>query len=614
MTGRHAGTQLAPPPPPAGTAAGLRPEAAGPPRRPAGDRPRGAAAATRLGRVGAACRPTASRTASVVATLTWLLGVLTVASALLPGDRGRLRALTHIVPVPASAIATGGAAALGVLLLYLAGGLRRRKRRAWQVAVAVTVVVAALHLLRGLDVEEATASVGVLAVLLWSRREFYAEGDPAGRWLAVRRLAELLVLDVALGMALLQAYDRRLVGHPSAGERLRQVLLGLVGVSGPVGVRGDRSADVITATLLAFGLLTAFTTAYLLLRPAEPVALLSTADEDRLRALLAGHGGRDSLGYFALRRDKSVVWSPSGKAAVTYRVVHGVLLASGDPIGDPEAWPGAITATLELARRHGWVPAVVGCGELGATAWSRHGLDAYELGDEAVLDVPAFTLDGRPMRGVRQAVGRVRRAGCVASVRRAADIPAAELASMVTVADAWRGAGVERGFSMALSRLGDPADTGCVVVSAHQDGVLRGLLHFVPWGPDGLSLDLMRRDRTADNGLNEFLIVELLAACPALGVRRLSLNFAVFRSALERGARIGAGPVSRLWRSVLVFASRWWQIETLYRFNAKFRPAWEPRFVSFPSARDLPRIAVAALEAEAFLVRPRPLKRLLRRG
>jgi lysyl-tRNA synthetase class 2 len=124
----------------------------------------------------------------------------------------------------------------------------------------------------------------------------------------------------------------------------------------------------------------------------------------------------------------------------------------------------------------------------------------------------------------------------------------------------------------------------------------------------------MRRDRTADNGLNEFLIAELLAACPALGVRRLSLNFAVFRSALERGARIGAGPVSRLWRSVLVFASRWWQIETLYRFNAKFQPAWEPRFVSFPSTRDLPRIAVAALEAEAFLVRPRPVRRLLRLG
>ena len=167
---------------------------------------------------------------------------------------------------------------------------------------------------------------------------------------------------------------------------------------------------------------------------------------------------------------------------------------------------------------------------------------------------------------------------------------------------------------MALSRLGDAADTECVVATAHQDGVLRGMLHFVPWGTDGLSLDLMRRDRSADNGLNELMIVDLIKSCPSLGVQRVSLNFAVFRDAIERGEKIGAGPVLRAWRGLLLFASRWWQIESLYRFNVKFRPDWEPRFLSYPATRDLPRIAIAALEAEAFLVRPHVLKRLVGRA
>ncbi len=61
----------------------------------------------------------------------------------------------------------------------------------------------------------------------------------------------------------------------------------------------------------------------------------------------------------------------------------------------------------------------------------------------------------------------------------------------------------------------------------------------------------------------------------------------------------------RAWRKVLLFASRWFQIESLYRFNAKFQPTWVPRFIVYPAARDLPRIAVAALEAEAFLAWPR---------
>jgi lysyl-tRNA synthetase, class II len=553
------------------------------------------------------------RTASVVATGTWLLGAATIASAVVPVRRERLAVLAQLVPERASATAAAVAAALGVLLLYLAGGLRRRKRRAWRAAVGVTAAVAVSHLLKDLDVVAAAVSVVLLGVLVGTRREFRALGDPTTRWLGLLRFAQLLVLDVLIGWAVLVANLGRVAGRPSTAGQLRQVLLGLVGANGPLAFTAERSADVVSGTLLALGLLTAFATAYFVLRPAEPVAALSPADEAALRALLRGHGARDSLGYFALRRDKSVVWSPTGKAAVTYRVVTGVLLASGDPIGDPEAWPGAITAALELARRHAWVPAVMGCSELGARAWARYGLGAYELGDEAVLDVATFTLDGRAMRGVRQAVGRVDRAGYQVSVRRAGDVPAGELAAIVAAAERWRGAAVERGFSMALSRLGDPADGGCVLVTATRGGRLRGVLSFVPWGPAGLSLDLMRRDPAADNGLNEWLIVQLATAAPALGVTRLSLNFAICRSALERGARIGAGPVSRAWRAVLVLASRWWQIETLYRFNAKFRPRWEPRYLSFPAVRDLPRIAVAALEAEAFLVRPRRLARLLRR-
>ncbi len=554
------------------------------------------------------------RTASIVATLTWLLGALTIVSALLPAQRERVHALVQIIPTPASATATAVAAVLGTLLLYLAGGLRRRKRRAWRAAVVVTVIVAASHVLKGLDIEEAVFSVATLALLIAARDEFHAKGDPTTRWLGVRVFVQLVVLGSGLGMALLLINQSRIVGRPSLLTQLRHVLLGMIGVPGPLSFTGDRFTDIVTATLLGYGLLIALLTAYLILRPSEPIAQLTRQDEEGLRVLLGRQGRRDSLGYFALRRDKSVVWSSSGKAAVSYRPVHGVALASGDPIGDPEAWPGAIVAFRALAEDHAWVPAVIGCSELGATVYHRHGLDALELGDEAIVTVPEFSLEGRAMRGVRQAVARVERAGYDVAIRRTEDIPPDEMNGLLTVAAAWRGATVERGFSMALSRLGDPADGDCVVVTAHQQGRLRGLLHFVPWGQDGLSLDLMRRDRTADNGLNELLIVRLIQAAPRLGVARISLNFAVFRSALERGERIGAGPVLRLWRSLLVFASRWWQIETLYRFNLKFRPHWEPRFILFPSTRDLPRIAMAALEAEAFLVRPRPMKRILRRA
>ena len=104
----------------------------------------------------------------------------------------------------------------------------------------------------------------------------------------------------------------------------------------------------------------------------------------------------------------------------------------------------------------------------------------------------------------------------------------------------------------------------------------------------------MRRDRAAEPGLNDFLIVAASRRRPALGVKRVSLNFAVFRAALARGERIGAGPVLRAWRGLLVFLSRWFQIESLYKFNAKFRPVWEPRFFVYPSTQRRCRAGIGA--------------------
>lgn len=456
-------------------------------------------------------------------------------------------------------------------------------------------------------------------LLVRHRDQFRALPDPRSRWRALVNFVLLGAGSLGLGLIIVSAHPGRVVGDPSIADRLQHVLYGLFGVEGPVDYAG-RTSWTVACSLGALGLLTAVTTVYFAFRPEHPAARLTEDDEARLRALLERHGGRDSLGHFALRRDKAVVFSPSGKAAVCYRVVSGVMLAGGDPIGDVEAWPGAIERFMDEARAHSWTPAVMGCSETGGQVWTREtGLTALELGDEAVVDAADFSLSGRAMRNVRQMVKRIERAGYETRVRRARDIGDTELDRIRHAAADWRGTDTERGFSMALGRIGDPADGDCVIATAHlpgsgtQDaphGDLKAVLHFVPWGRDGMSLELMRRDRSADPGMNELLIVASLQAAERLGVDRVSLNFAMFRSALARGERLGAGPVLRCWRGLLIFLSRWFQIESLYKFNAKFQPRWEPRFVVFRTSRDLPRIGIAAMRAEGFvnLSPPRPFR------
>jgi lysyl-tRNA synthetase class 2 len=540
----------------------------------------------------------------VAAFVCLLIGVSDVIAIFRPAWHDKLDRINGLVPGTLTDVTVTAYAITGLLLLLLSHGLRRRKRRAWQAVVALLAFDIAIHFVHTPRVYSAVVAIILLLSLLYFHDEFYAVGDPRTRWTALWVFAGLVVADLAIGLGYLSIGS--LAGTYTFSQRVQDVILELVGSNGSVVWVSDHRGDSYHLLTSALGLFTLMVTAYMFLRPAQPRARLATADAERIRALLTKQGDRDSLGYFALRNDKSVIWSPSGKACVCYRVVSGVMLAAGDPIGDPEAWPGAITVFLAEAARHAWRPAVMGCSELGAEVWCREGdLTALELGDEAIVNIADFSLSGRAMRNVRQMVTRVAKNGYVAEVRRVRDIPALELNQIVRVTDSWLGGQTERGFSMALGRLGAPGDEECVLVTARENGVLRAVLHFVPWGADGLSLDMMRRDRTAQPGLNDFLIVESIKAAPGLGIKRLSLNFAMFRAVLERGERIGAGPILKTWRNLLVFMSRWFQIESLYKFNAKFSPVWEPRFFVFPGGRDAPRIAVAALEAEAFLVWPR---------
>ncbi|GIF74567.1 bifunctional lysylphosphatidylglycerol synthetase/lysine--tRNA ligase LysX [Asanoa siamensis] len=528
-----------------------------------------------------------------------------------------------IIPAPANI-------AYAVFLAVLATATLRRKRVAWwlltvyfSLSVLVTTVLAIVlsavpdaELLddAGNRLFDSTGelallwgglaiSVVALAALIVFRGEFYAHVAKGSVRRALIVFIGTLAVGVGLGLSLVAAFPGSLEGTGNQAAYATERVLG-GGFSFDI-TRVGQAPGWVSFILGLFGAAAVFAALATLLRSQRRNAELGAGDERQIRTLLAKYGDRDSLGYFATRRDKSAIFSPTGKSAVTYRVVNGVSLASGDPVGDPEAWGPAIDAWLAQARYYAWTPAVMGASEEGAIAYARTGLKVIHLGDEAILLTREFTLDGREMRPVRQAVNRVERAGYTATVRRHSDIPEEEMKELSALATAWRDTESERGFSMALGRLGDPADARCVLVEAiDKQNKVKAMISFSPWGTHGLSLDLMRRAHDAENGAMEFMVAALMENAPRLGVDQVSLNFAVFRAVFEEGARIGAGPILRLWRKLLLFFSRWWQLESLYRSNAKYHPVWQPRFLCFGERRELVRVGVSSAIAEGFLALP----------
>ena len=565
---------------------------------------------------------TRSRFGWVPAAAGWTLGVIAAAS-LLSSVSTTVRHLTrvprefidhYLFNFPDTSFAWAFAVAV------LAGALAARKRIAWWVllinlVIAVGFDIASLTQRDGSRLEDIGEILGlsvhvtVVAILVLAYGEFWARVRRG----AVLKAAAVLVVGNALGILVAWGLLEVFPGSLQPEYRLAYAVNRVSGFATVTPESFVGKPHVLINTLMGlFGALALMAAAVVLFQSQRADNALTGEDESAIRGLLTVYGKNDSLGYFATRRDKSVVFAPNGRAAVTYRVEVGVCLASGDPVGDPRSWPHAIAAWRDLCQRYGWAPGVMGASSTGAQAFREAGLSALQLGDEAILYPDTFRMSGPDMRAVRQAVTRARRAGLAVRMRRHRELTAEEMSEVIARADAWRDTETERGFSMALGRLGDPADGDCLLVEAlESDGsaeagttTVVGMLSFVPWGPSGLSLDLMRRSPQSPNGTVELMVSEVMQEADTVGVTRVSLNFAMFRSAFEQGAQLGAGPVARLWRALLVFFSRWWQLETLYRSNMKYQPQWVPRYACYDDARLVPRVGVASVIAEGFLVLP----------
>jgi lysyl-tRNA synthetase class 2 len=482
-------------------------------------------------------------------------------------------------------------AAAGIAMLLLANALHRRSRAAWLIAIALLIVSAAGHVLRGLDLEVAMLETFLAGYLVGTSEHFTAHLDRR------RNLGERSLQIIAIAViAYLFGVVGLLTGTSASLSDSAIGAFALMTGQQPHGIHmPDRVADVLAPSIVALLVIGALIVLYRLLGPSsKSLRNPATATE--------AFASEDSLAWFATRHDKTTLRRDG--AAISYGEFGMVALASGDPLGRVSDWNAAISGFVDETARHGRYAAVIGCGTDAAESYRRFGLRQLYMGDEAVLHFNWFTLQGGAMKTVRNSHTRAVKAGYTAQAFRTRDLSSQLVEKLRRLSTAWRAGADERGFSMALGRLFEPEDDDAVVVVGFDgEGVPRGFLHLVPWMHDGASLDVMRRDRDAIAVLNDFLVAECARLLPQLGIERLSLNFSTLRGLLVAGQEPDAPWNLRLQRWILLRLSSSFQIESLYRFNKKFNPEWVPRYLMVDALEDAPFVLFAALKAEGLLPR-----------
>ncbi len=278
-----------------------------------------------------------ARVAQLAATLTFLAGVVNLVSAAMPAERSRLRAVRFLTPEILSNGAVVAVAALGVALILIAGGLRRRNRIAWIVVIVVLAASAFFHLVKGLDLVEVVIQAALAGWLAGQGRYFTGQLGPRERRRVIGPAIGVVVITLLYGLLGIWSNEPGLIGQVGLWAAVKDVAKMAVGLGSDLPLRG-RFAEVFppsVAALFWVGVL------LVLLRALAPRRRVVSDPGPTAEELVASE---DSLAYFATRDDRLA--ARDGAALVSYGVAGAVALGAGDPIGPP----------AELARRDQGVP------------------------------------------------------------------------------------------------------------------------------------------------------------------------------------------------------------------------------------------------------------------
>jgi lysyl-tRNA synthetase class 2 len=535
---------------------------------------------------------------TVLAWLVAFVGLLALFDAVFPEHRRSL--VTAVDAEHVHGITKALVPPIAAALVVSARSLARGNRRAWEIALVLLGLLLVLHVERRFD--DGAIVTGIVVVALLARRNaFTMRGDPSARPRVLLHACLAVVAILAYGTGTLWA--NRMMADTQFSFSLSLEVIGraLTGMS----FHGEDHLSGPVANWLPFSIfLLGFGSAVLLLT--EWVApwryrLLRGHGELELAHAIVGTWGSDTLAPFALRADKSYFFSDDRSAFVAYRVVGGVAIVAGDPIGPVELREELVRSFRDFAHARGWRVAVLGVSEECVALYRALGLHALYHGDEAVVDSRTFSLEGRAIRKVRQSVHRLEAAGYSVRMLCPGELEPLLRVELEEIARAWRGAAPQRGWVMAMDslfRLGD--EDSLFVVGFDADGHARGFLHFcLSRAGSALSLSSMPRLSDVPNGFTEWLICESIAWARARDLARVSLNFAPFAALLAPASELCAS--QRAQAAALRRLKGWFQLDKLLLFNRKFAPEWEPRYLVYERRRDLPRIGLAALAVEAYL-------------
>jgi phosphatidylglycerol lysyltransferase len=498
----------------------------------------------------------------IFSALLLLAGALLLFSGATPALKDRLQWMEYFIPLPIMELSHMLGSIVGVVLLLLSQAVRRRIDTAYFATITMLALGMIASLGKGLDYEEALILGLMLTAFIPTRKHFYRKSallqlDFSRQWLVLAMMA-------VLGSIWLGFFSHKHVEYSSqlwwqfalnsdASRFLRSIVAIVVAIAG----------------LIAYRLLT---------RTAFSLVLPTAAEIDRAEEIV--RQSSDTSTYLALTGDKYLLWSDTGNSFLMFDVTSKYWVVMGDPVGVAEELEELAWQLLTLADRHNAKIAFYQVSKNHIPLYLELGLAFIKLGEEARVPLPTFSLDGSKRSGLRQAYNRMLRDNISFEVIPTSAVGAI-LPRLQQISNHWMDGKSAREKRFSLGFYNDDYLRRCEIAVIKKSGEIIAFANI--WqleNKEEISIDLMRYEPGAPNGVMEFLMISLMLWGKQHEYHWFNLGM-VPLSGLEKH------PLASLWNkignTVFRFGHEFYNFEGLYQYKSKFDPKWQPRYLAAPN-------------------------------
>ncbi|WP_236146305.1 phosphatidylglycerol lysyltransferase domain-containing protein [Leptolyngbya iicbica] len=530
------------------------------------------------------------------AVLTALVGCVNIWSAATPSLPARLAWLEQFLPLEVRAGGHLFAALSGFFLLALAANLLRRKRLAWWLTVGLLGVSILSHLVKGLDYEEGLLALVLLFQLLWLRPVFTAQSDRPSIVQGLRVLIGAVLFILAYGTLGFWLQERQYAAAFSFAAAIAQTLAMFFTADSGGLQPMTRFGRYFAASIYGVSFVTLLYAVWMLFRPVIFRGAASEEERQRAQAIVEQHG-RSSLARFALLEDKSYYFSPSGQSVIAYVPKGRGAVALGDPIGPASDRQETILGFRTFCSRNDWHPAFYQTLPDDVSLYRSLGFRVLKIGEEAIVDLHRFTLEGKAGRNLRTAMNKFTKQGYRVQYYPPPISPEL-LAELQAISDDWLDSvqGAEKKFSLGWFDPDYLRDCEIAVVEDPQ-GTPLAFANLIPeYQLNEATIDLMRHHRGLERGVMDYLFTSLLQHCKGQGFDTFNLGLVVLSGV---GADPQAPPLEKGMHYLYEHLNQFYNVQGLRTYKEKFQPRWEPRYFVYPRLAALPDVVVALVRADS---------------